>query len=102
MFVSLSGLQLSVWSLKKFLAIEQLAKYPPIPAVSFDHGLMSCETFEETCILMEIYKRLLTKADPLELHATCLKGKLFEFAQGFHKMDKAYQRLMRNVYPLKT
>lgn len=100
MFVSLSGLQLSVWSLKKFLAIEQLAKYPPIPAVSFDDGLMSCETFEETCILMEIYKRLLLEANLLDLHKAYLAGRLFEFAGKFDKMQEGHRQLMKHFYPV--
>jgi len=55
---------------------------------------------EETCILMELYKRLLMKANPLELHKACLAGKLFEFAGKFDKMDEDHRRLMKNFYPL--
>ncbi|KAE8382271.1 hypothetical protein BDV26DRAFT_253682 [Aspergillus bertholletiae] len=52
------------------------------------------------CTLMEIYKRLLREASPLDLHEACLAGKLFEFAECFHKMDPSYRRLMKNFYPL--
>ncbi|CZR61330.1 uncharacterized protein PAC_11226 [Phialocephala subalpina] len=75
-------------------------EYPPMPALEVDYGFMNCKTFEETCILMEIYKRLLEKANPLDLHQACLAGKLFEFAKKYHTMDKDHRRLMRNFYPL--
>lgn len=92
----------SVWDLKQFLAINDPAEFPPVPSVYADYGFMNCSTFEETCTLMEIYKRLLQKADPLELHKACIAGKLFEFGQGFHVMDEGYRRWMWNVYPLKV
>jgi hypothetical protein len=95
-----SGPQPSVWDLKQFIAINDPAEYPPIPALKVDYGFMNCRDFEETCILMEIYKRLLQDADPLELHRACLAGKLFVFAQKFHAMDEGHKRLMENFYPL--
>ena len=95
-----SGPHPSVWSLKQFIAINDPAEYPPIPALQLDYGFMNCQTFEEICILMEIYKRLLQDADPLELHKACLAGKLFVFAQKFHAMNEDHRRLMKNVYPL--
>jgi hypothetical protein len=95
-----SGPQPSVWSLKQFLAINDPIDFPPIPAVKVDYGFMNCENFEETCVLMEIYKRLLVKANPLELHDACLAGKLFEYAGRFDKMDENHRGLMMNFYPL--
>ncbi|KAB8214014.1 hypothetical protein BDV33DRAFT_183543 [Aspergillus novoparasiticus] len=93
------GPHLSVWSLKQFLAINNPAEFPPDPTISVDYGFMNCKTFMETCTLMELYKRLLRKASPLDLHEACVAGKLFEFAECFHKMDQAHRRLMRNFYP---
>jgi hypothetical protein len=95
-----SGPQPSVWSLKQFIAIENPMDSPPIPALTFDYGFMNCGSFEETCILMEIYKRLLLKVNPLELHEACLAGRLFEFAETFDKMDGDHRRSMKNFYPL--
>ncbi|KNG83331.1 hypothetical protein ANOM_008385 [Aspergillus nomiae NRRL 13137] len=94
------GPHLSVWSLKQFLAINNPAEFPPIPAISVDYGFGNCETFTETCTLMEIYRRLLGDASPLDLHGACIAGKLFEFAERFHKMDQSHRRLMKNFYPL--
>jgi hypothetical protein len=73
----------SVWLLKQFLAVNDPADFPPYPTVNCDYGFRNCQTLEEICILMEIYKRLLIKADPLELHKACLAGQLFEFAAKF-------------------
>lgn len=91
----------SVWDLKQFVAIADPAEFLPSPAVQVDYGFMNCRTFEETCTLMEIYKRILGKANPLALHEACLAGKLFEFAGKFDKMDETHRRLMKNFYPLK-
>lgn len=94
------GPQTSVWSLRQFVEIDDPSTYPPIPAVGVDYGFMNCKTFEETCILMQIYKRLPSKANPLDLHQACLRGHLFEFAGLFHKMDESHRGLMKNFYPL--
>lgn len=56
-----AGLYPSVWSLKQFVAINDPIEHPPIPALQWDYGFGNCQTFEYTCILMEIYKRLLQK-----------------------------------------
>ena len=90
----------SVWDLKQFVAVADPAKFPPIPPIQVGYGFMNCCTFEETCTLMEVYKRLLRKASPLALHEACLAGKLFEFAEKFDKMDEKHRRLMKNFCPL--
>ena len=90
----------SVWSLKQFVVIADPAGFPPSPAVQVDYGFMNCRTFEENCTLMEIYKRLLGKVNPLALHEACLAGQLFEFAEIYDEMDETHRRLMKNFYPL--
>lgn len=62
---------------------------------------MNSETFMETCTLMDTYKILLRQASPLEFHEACLAGKVFEFAECYHKMDRAHRRLMKNIYPFR-
>lgn len=96
-----SGPHPSVWSSKQFIAINNQAEFP-IPTMQVNYGFLNCRNFEETCILREVYKRLLLKANPLELHEACLAGKLFEFAQRFHRMDGAHRRLMKFFFPLVT
>ncbi|KAF8848410.1 hypothetical protein BDZ45DRAFT_810815 [Acephala macrosclerotiorum] len=98
--VPANGPQPSVWSLKQFLEINNPGESPPVPAVDADYGFMNCGTLEETCILMEIYKRLLLKASPLDLHQACLEGKLFEFARRFYSMEEEHRIWMKNFYPL--
>lgn len=93
-----SGQRPSVWYLKQFIAANSPADLQPQPEVIFDYGFFNCQTFEETCILLQIYQRLLSKANPLELHKACLDGKLFEFAQRIHIMDEDYKRLMKNIH----
>ncbi|TGO52514.1 hypothetical protein BCON_0140g00280 [Botryotinia convoluta] len=99
--VSPSGLQPSIWSLKQFVAIDNPSDFPPNATLEVDYGFMNCQTFEETCILLEIYKRFLKVANPLALHEACLAGKLFEFAKLFDHMDESHRRLMKNLYPLR-
>jgi hypothetical protein len=79
----------SVWDLKQFLAINDLAHYSPILLVKVDYGFINCQKFreiesgerefEEMCVLIKIYKRLLLKANLLDVHAY-IAGNLFEFA----------------------
>ena len=51
----------SVWDLKQFIAIKDPAAFPPMPTVEVDYGFINCQTHEDSCTLMEIYKRLLQK-----------------------------------------
>lgn len=98
--VPAGGLQPSVWSLKQFIAINSPADHEPNSAMDIDYGLLDCRTLEDTCILMEIYKRLLVKAGPLDRHQACLEGRLFESAHRFLNMDEKYRILMKNFRPL--
>ena len=91
----------SVWDLKQFLEIRDPIDYPPIPSVNVDYGFMNCRTFEETCILMEIYRKVLETANPLQLHRACVAGDLFQFASSYVPMEERWRPLMRNPYPLK-
>ncbi|KAL8797118.1 MAG: hypothetical protein Q9195_000585 [Heterodermia aff. obscurata] len=91
----------SVWSLKQFLEIDDPMDHPPVPSVNVDYGFMNCHTFEDTCILMEIYKKILKTASPLDLHQACVAGDLFRFASGYFLMKEHWRPLMRNFYPLK-
>lgn len=91
----------SVWNLKQFLEISEPMDHPPIPSVNVDYGFINCRTFEETCILMEIYKEVLKTASPLELHQACVAGDLFQFASGYVRLEEQWTSLMRNFYPLK-
>jgi hypothetical protein len=95
-----SGPQPSVWHLKQFLTTEQPVEYPPLAVVNVDYGFMNCEGFKEMCILMGIYKRLLVKASPLELHEACVVGNLFEFTGRIDTMEENHWMLMRNFYSL--
>lgn len=89
----------SVWNLKQFIEINNPIDYPPIPSVNADYGFINCRTFEETCILMEIYSKVLKNANPLELHQACVAGDLFRFASGCVRMEEQWRPLMRNFYP---
>lgn len=93
-----NGPRPNVWDLKQYLAIDEPIEHPPSLTLEVDYGFRNCQTFEETCILREIYKRLLLKADLLELHEACRKGRLFEFAVEFDKIDSDHKRLMKSIY----
>jgi hypothetical protein len=96
-----NGPHLSVWHLKQFLEVNDPVAYRPILAVSVDYGFVNCQTFEETCILIEIYQQVLLKSgNPLALHQACVAGELFEIASCFVQMEERWRPLMRNCYPL--
>ena len=97
-----AGPRPSVWDLKQFLEIDEPTDHPPIPSVNADYGFMNCRTFEDTCILMEIYRKVLKAANPLELHRACVAGDLFQFASAYPylPMEERWRSLMMNLYPL--
>ena len=90
----------SVWDLVQFLEINEPTDHPPILSVKVDYGFINCHTFEETCTLMEIYRKVLETASPLELHQACVAGELFQFASWVVPMEERWEPLMRNPYPL--
>ena len=51
---------------------------------------------------MELYKRLLDKATPLDLHDACVAGKLFEFASQYDVIEGEHKRLMKNFCSLES
>jgi hypothetical protein len=95
-----AGPRPSVWDLKQFLEIDDPMDHAPDPSVNVDYGFINCCTFEETCTLMEIYGKVLTAANPLELHQACVTGDLFQFASSYVPMEERWRPLMRNSYPL--
>lgn len=95
-----NGPRPSVWDLKQFIEINEPVEHPPILPVAVDYGFFNCKTSEETYVLMEIYRRVLASANPLELHEACISGRLYDFADQHHPMNKKWEPLMRNLYPL--
>jgi hypothetical protein len=51
-------------------------------------------------MLVEIYRRVLERADPMDLHRACVIGRLFEFASTFLEMEEGWRLLLGNPYPL--
>ena len=95
-----SGPRPSVWHLLQFLEISDPMEHPPTPSVNVDYGFINCRTFEETCTLMEVYRKVLKTANPLALHQACVAGDLFQFANLFFPMEERWRSLMRNLYPM--
>ncbi|KAI6137193.1 hypothetical protein F5141DRAFT_72626 [Pisolithus sp. B1] len=90
----------TVWHLRLFL--NSLDADPP-GYVAADYGFLNCKTVEEKLSLKEIYTGLLESptVDPMEMHAACTKGKLYDFVRR-HKpsLEKRFKKLMSNIYPL--
>jgi hypothetical protein len=95
-----SGPHPSVWDLKQFLENADPATHPPTSAFSCEYGFVNCNTLEDTCTLVEIYERVLERADPMDLHRACVIGRLFEFATAYLEMEEGWRLLLRNSYPL--
>ena len=93
-----AGPRPSVWNLKQFFEISDPMDYPPNQSVNIDYGFDNCNTFEETCTLLEIYGKVLETANPLELHQACMAGDLFQFTSGYVQMEEQWRSLMRNSY----
>ena len=92
------GPHLSVWNLKQFLEINDPMDHLLILSVNVDYGFISCRTFEETCTLIEIYRKVRKTVNPLELHQTCVAGDSFQFGSGYVRMKEPWRSLMRNFY----
>ncbi|KAI6137114.1 hypothetical protein F5141DRAFT_69395 [Pisolithus sp. B1] len=89
----------TVWHLRLFTQSEAAL---PGRYVATDYGFLNCETVEERSALKETHKCLLEipKVDPMELHAACIKGKLYDFAKTYLPgLQRRFRKLMKNPYP---
>ncbi|KAI6000933.1 hypothetical protein EDC04DRAFT_1069347 [Pisolithus marmoratus] len=90
----------TVWHLRLFV---NSADVDPPRHVTVDYGFFNCKTVEEKFSLKGVFKELLesSSVDPMELHAACIKGKLYDFVRG-HKpnVEQRFKRLMATTYPL--
>jgi len=95
----------SVWFLMQFITAND-GSVPLKDSVAVDYGFKNCRTQEETDKLWDLYRRVLleVKADPLQLYAVAIAGKILEFVSGSIKMRKSQrkelERLLKNPYPL--
>ena len=92
------GRRPSIWDLKQFLEINNPMEQPPLPSVKNEYGFVNCRTLEETCILMEVYRKVLQTVNPLKLHRACVAGDLFQFAKTYVPMEEQWRPLLRNSY----
>lgn len=81
----LNGIRPSIWDLKWFLEINDPIDYALTPPSSVDYGFINCSNFEDTCILLEIYGKILKNTNPVALQLACETGKLYEYASGLSK-----------------
>ena len=90
----------TVWYLRVFTHSSDV---DPPRYITVDYGFSNCNTVEEKFALRDVYKDLLhsPRVDPMELHAACIKGKLYEFARQYNpNLKQRFKRLMKNPYPL--
>ena len=98
------GARESVWDLKQFVFGDGERRI--IPSISCDYGFMNCRTPNEREELLRVYKAAFEAKgfDAMELHAQCIKGRVYEYVSQFQKFSKDEKRkliqLMKNPYPL--
>ena len=97
LFTPPDGSKHSVWNLVLFCRGEE-SEAPR--GLLVDYGFINCETALDRVELKDTYKTLLQECDPLELDQACLEGKIYQFAIKHVELEKRYQRLMKNFYPL--
>jgi hypothetical protein len=89
-----------VWDLKAFVRADDEFALGVIPFLSVcaDYGFSNCENKEEEICLRNVYKQFFsqTDCDPLALHEACLRGELFQYVDGFTKLEprRVFERLM--------
>ncbi|KAJ3531274.1 hypothetical protein NM688_g7595 [Phlebia brevispora] len=94
----------SVWDLKQYLYGEDSVAL--IPSVRCDYGFMNCKQPAELDELTVVYKFAFDHKDfdEMELHDSCIRGKILEYIGKFQKLSKKKKqklaRLMKNPYPL--
>lgn len=96
----------SVWHLKRYLcssSVEDPLQDTPNDPYVKDYGFSNCRNGGEVVALRDVYRRVLlsTNADPLGLHAACVRGQLFEYVGKVIRLKspQMFKRLMRNPYP---
>ncbi|KAI6138606.1 hypothetical protein BKA82DRAFT_4234318 [Pisolithus tinctorius] len=92
----------SVWRLRHFVHSRDVD--PPL-SVFMDYGFFNCVTVGEVFSLKEVYQELLEspRVDPMELHAACIKGNLYNFARRHNpNLEQRFKTLMTNIYPLRN
>lgn len=90
----------SVWKLQVFLSNRDTSEAPS--PVLVDYGFMHCKGYFEVMELKSVYRSVLQLSGPLALHDACVKGRLFEFARSFVKVEPRLSNMMRNPYPLQA
>lgn len=90
----------TVWYLRLFVHSPDV---DPPPHVAVDYGFFNCKSVEEIFALKGVYKEVLESSmvDPMELHAACIQGKLYDFVcQHKPNLEQRFKGLMANMYPL--
>ncbi|KAI6146664.1 hypothetical protein BKA82DRAFT_4154665, partial [Pisolithus tinctorius] len=102
MKVKRNHLRPSVWRLRHFVHSKDVE--PPL-SVLMDYGFFKCMTVGQIFSLKEVYKELIDspRVDPMELHAACIKGELYNFARRHNpNLEQEFKTLMSNFYPLRN
>ncbi|KIO03218.1 hypothetical protein M404DRAFT_625289 [Pisolithus tinctorius Marx 270] len=102
MKIKRNHLRPSVWRLRHFVHSKDVE--PPL-SVLMDYGFFNCMTGGEIFSLKAVYKELLDspRVDPMELHAACIKGELYNFARRHNpNLEQEFKTLMTNFYPLRN
>ncbi|KAG1852431.1 hypothetical protein DFJ58DRAFT_411380 [Suillus subalutaceus] len=94
----------SVWDLKQF-AIQTNEQNPEgrmVNSVACDYGFMNCRKDAEVQALKKVYRSFFERhdADPLALHDAAIRGNIFGYLGSLIKLNRKYERLMKNPYPL--
>ncbi|KAF9077872.1 hypothetical protein BDP27DRAFT_328954 [Rhodocollybia butyracea] len=87
----------SVWMLKVHL---ELGSTQPTGSVHVDYGFINCGDPRLRLELCKIYREVLRRADPLDLHQACLENNLWRFCGTYCPISQSFERYMKNIYPL--
>ncbi|KAG2065957.1 hypothetical protein BDR04DRAFT_1107640 [Suillus decipiens] len=94
----------SVWDLKQFAlqTDEQNPEGRIVNSVACDYGFMNCRKDAETQALKKVYRTFFERfdANPLALHDAAIRGNIFGYLGSLMKLNKKFERLMKNPYPL--
>lgn len=89
----------SVWRLRHLLALDNTFQFPAQMAEAARHyGLTSPTAAKERIILIEIYRRILSAGDPLDLHNARRRGDVWTYVQSLvPRVDPSVASILQSL-----
>jgi hypothetical protein len=89
----------SIWRLQHLLAFQSISIPPQLAQAAQQYGLTQSVGAKERIGLTEVYRRVLSNGDPIELHRARCRGEVLTYAQSIVKNIDADVALILEFLP---